>query len=83
MAFSTFSAPASAGFSFSTLAAKVGKGISGFFESLLRSSVMASTAQARLSQAEALNAKTDAELAELGLKREDIVHHVFRDMFWT
>jgi len=31
---------------------------------------------------EQLNAKSDAELAEMGLKREDIVRYVFRDYLY-
>jgi len=29
-----------------------------------------------------LQAKSDAELAQMGLKRDDIVRHVFSDMFY-
>ena len=36
----------------------------------------------RVRMVETLNAKSDAELAELDLKREDIVHHVFRDLYY-
>ncbi|WP_135501811.1 hypothetical protein [Roseovarius aestuariivivens] len=32
---------------------------------------------------EKLEAKSDAELAELGIKREDIAMHVLRDMFYA
>ncbi|SFP54142.1 hypothetical protein [Tranquillimonas alkanivorans] len=39
--------------------------------------------QARFDQIQALEAKSDAELAELGLKREDIPRHVFRDLLWA
>lgn len=35
---------------------------------------------ARSSLIESLYRKTDAELAQLGLKREDIPRHVFKDM---
>ncbi|CUH54017.1 DUF1127 domain-containing protein [Shimia sp. R11_0] len=34
----------------------------------------------RVQHVQALNALSDAELAERGLKRDDIVAHVFRDM---
>ncbi|KRS12312.1 hypothetical protein XM53_11740 [Roseovarius atlanticus] len=30
-----------------------------------------------------LHAKSDAELAEMGIKREDIVRHVFQDLFYS
>ena len=40
---------------------------------------------ARTRQAEiaALEAKSDEELAKMGLSRDRIVHHVFRDMIWA
>lgn len=39
-------------------------------------------AQSRAGEVERLNAKTDAELARMGLKREDIARHVFRDILY-
>ena len=36
----------------------------------------------RRDQIEALEAKTDAELATMGLRRDDIVQHVYRDLFF-
>ena len=38
--------------------------------------------RARVSQIEALNRRSDADLARLGLRREDIVYHVWRDQFY-
>jgi uncharacterized protein YjiS (DUF1127 family) len=32
---------------------------------------------------ERLEAKSDAELAELGIRREDITKHIFRDLFYA
>lgn len=40
-------------------------------------------ARARTAEFERLNAKTDAQLAAMGLKREDIPRHVFRDLFYV
>ncbi|MCZ0813348.1 MAG: hypothetical protein ACQEVT_13490 [Pseudomonadota bacterium] len=37
----------------------------------------------RRDQIEALEAKTDEELAGIGVRREDIVHHVYRDLFYV
>ena len=36
----------------------------------------------RVQLVERLNAKSDAELAEMGLSRDEIVHHVFRDLYY-
>jgi uncharacterized protein YjiS (DUF1127 family) len=36
----------------------------------------------RLRQMEALNALSDAELAERGLRRDEIARFVFKDVFW-
>lgn len=37
----------------------------------------------RARRVEQLNSLTDAQLAELGLKRQDIVRHVFRDLYYV
>ena len=39
--------------------------------------------KSRRAQIEALEAKSDEELAKLGLKRDDIAFHVFSDMFYA
>lgn len=39
-------------------------------------------ARARRPQIDALNAKTDAELAQMGLRRDAILHHVYRDLYY-
>lgn len=39
--------------------------------------------KSRMADIVALNAKTDAELAALGITRDDIPRHVFRDMFYV
>lgn len=39
--------------------------------------------RSRRDEIEALEAKTDAELARLGLRRDQIASHVFRDLFYT
>lgn len=39
--------------------------------------------KSRMAEIEALNARTDAELAAMGLTRDDIPRHVFRDMFYV
>ncbi|MGC1506601.1 MAG: hypothetical protein WA782_20990 [Sulfitobacter sp.] len=52
------------------------------FERFINVLAMASTGQRRVDQVHHLQAKSDAQLAEMGIKREDIVHHVFRDLFY-
>jgi len=39
--------------------------------------------KSRRDEIEALEAKSDAELARIGLRRGDIPFHVFRDMFYA
>ncbi|WP_177172759.1 hypothetical protein [Loktanella sp. DSM 29012] len=39
--------------------------------------------KSRLDQIERLNAKTDTELAEMGLRRQDITRHIFADLMNT
>lgn len=56
-----------------------------FFDFLVRiseTSTLARSAEARGQQIEALNAKTDEELAAMNLRRDDIVLHVFRDIMY-
>ncbi|MDF1619995.1 hypothetical protein [Pseudothioclava nitratireducens] len=38
--------------------------------------------RARLDELDALRAKSDAELAAMGLRRDSIAQHVFRDRFY-
>ncbi|MDX1821741.1 MAG: hypothetical protein ACU0A4_16230 [Paracoccaceae bacterium] len=38
--------------------------------------------KSRMDEIEALNAKSDAELAEIGITRDDIPRYVFRDTFY-
>ncbi|WP_376873722.1 hypothetical protein [Albirhodobacter sp. R86504] len=40
------------------------------------------TRHSRTREIERLNALSDEKLAELGVKRDDIVYHVFRDQFY-
>jgi hypothetical protein len=45
--------------------------------------VAISTAQSRVRQIELLCAKTDEELAVRGLIRQDIVRHVYSDVYYV
>ena len=49
--------------------AAVGRGFSAYFER-----------RSRMDEIRRLDAKTDEELARMGLRREMIAHHVFRDL---
>jgi hypothetical protein len=40
-------------------------------------------AKSRRAEIEALEAKTDAELAEMGLKRDRIAHYVFSNLYYV
>ncbi|MEO1138795.1 MAG: hypothetical protein AAFW87_04990 [Pseudomonadota bacterium] len=40
-------------------------------------------ATSRRAAIEALEAKSDRELAEMGLRRDEIAHYVFRDLFYA
>ncbi|HDZ83067.1 MAG TPA: DUF1127 domain-containing protein [Roseobacter sp.] len=57
-------------------------GVASFFVSVGRFMVSASANSGRLRQVEMLQAKSDRELADMGLKRDAIVHHVFRDVYY-
>ena len=50
--------------------ASIGQGMNAYMER-----------RSRMTQITALEAKTDAELAEMGITRDRIIHHVFRDLF--
>ncbi len=43
----------------------------------------ASRGAARVERVHALQAKTDAELKTMGIQREDIIHHVFKDCYYV
>ena len=78
MTYQTPTAPASLGGTVNGLAAHIG----GFFRTLGRAIEINSTASKRLETVRRLQGKTDVELAAIGIKREDIVHHVFKDLYY-
>ena len=57
--------------------------IRAFFSAFGRAMIVAAENSSRMRRIEAFNAMTDEELAERGLKREDIVRHVFRDLMYV
>lgn len=52
--------------------ARIGESIVNWFATVMESS-------SRFEQIERLQRKSDAELAQMGLRRDEIVRHVFRD----
>lgn len=61
---------------------RAGHAIGKVFAAIGSALVKGSVAQSRMNRVNALTAKTDEELAALGLRRQDIVHHVFRDIHY-
>ncbi|MFK7868504.1 MAG: DUF1127 domain-containing protein [Roseobacter sp.] len=61
----------------------VGTAIAQVFARIGSALVSAAEANHRIKTVERLQAKSDAELAALNLRREDIVRHVFRDVFFN
>lgn len=53
--------------------------VRGFFGGILDALLSISEVRRRAAEAERMMALSDRRLAELGLKRDEIVHHVFRD----
>ncbi|MDJ0630232.1 MAG: hypothetical protein QNJ44_18400 [Rhodobacter sp.] len=75
MAFHSDTYPSGSG-AVQRIAARTGE----WLASLGRSVFIARAAEARVHEMERLMAKSDAELAEIGLRREDVARHVFRDI---
>lgn len=57
--------------------------IAGFFARIGSHMIENSAGARRLERVEALRAKSDAELQELGIERDRIVHHVFKDILYV
>lgn len=57
--------------------------ISSFFQSVFNGLTAIAETNSRVKEAERLNALSDAQLAKIGLRREDIVRHVFRDVYYV
>ena len=73
----THTAPATDAF------AKIRKAVAGFGQSIVRGLENHAMARSRFDRIERLNAKSDAELAAMGLTRDGIAKHVFRDLFYV
>lgn len=52
--------------------ASIGQGMNAYMER-----------RSRMDQINRLEAMTDAQLAKMGIRRDRIVHHVFRDLFYV
>lgn len=63
-------------------AKKLGNGLSAFFESVGKAFVVYAERRSRIQELTRLQEKSDEELAEIGIKREEIAQHVFRDLFY-
>ena len=63
-------------------AASVSASLYALFSRLGAALMRAAESRSRVEQMERLNAKSDEELAALGLRREDIARYVFRDMMF-
>lgn len=58
-------------------------GLANFFQSLGRGFTAYMERRSRADQIAVLNAKSDAELAKLGITRDGIPAYVFRDLFYV
>lgn len=58
-------------------------GLNNFFAGLGRGLTAYMERRSRVDQIAALNAKSDAELAKLGITRDGIPAYVFRDLFYV
>jgi len=82
MAYQNASAPSAFYGISSTLRAAFGA-VGGVLKSMGDSYMKAAVASSRMHLIEKLQAKSDAELEQLGLKREDITRHVLRDFYFV
>ncbi len=57
--------------------------MTGFFEGIGRGLTAYAERHGRVDQINRLNAKSDAELSAMGLKREEIARYVYRDIFFV
>lgn len=62
---------------------RIGHAVRGFFDSIFTALTINADYEARLRQVARLRAMTDEQLAERGIKRDRIVHHVFREIYYV
>lgn len=58
-------------------------GLGRFLASIMERLESYAHVRSRRDQIDALEALSDAELAKMGITREEIVHHVFRDLYFA
>lgn len=63
-----------------TFTDRIRSGFRRAFAAIGRSFMAYAEASSRRAEIEALESRSDAELAKLGIKRDQIVHYVFRDL---
>lgn len=81
MTYQTHATPPLIGASIRNFGVTAGITVATFLETLNHALMVNSTGHLRLQQVERLQAKTDAELTALGIKRAEIVHQVFRHLY--
>lgn len=54
-----------------------------FLTSIGSGLLISSAYTVRVQNFQALHAKSDEQLAEMNIKRDDIVHHVFQDLYYA
>ncbi|MGZ2257014.1 hypothetical protein [Roseobacter sp. A03A-229] len=57
--------------------------IRGFFSSVMKAMIISSSYTGRVNKVYALQAKSDEELAAMNIKRDEIVHIVFHDLYYV
>lgn len=55
--------------------------LASLLQSVRKAIALSAETDARLAEMRRLQASSDAKLAELGVERDDIVRHVFRDLY--
>ncbi|MEL7091042.1 MAG: hypothetical protein AAFN94_04835 [Pseudomonadota bacterium] len=65
-----------------TLPISIWASIKSFFHAIGAGMMESAAYEARIRRIDALSAKSDAELAKMGLRRQDITAYVFRDLMY-